>query len=598
MKLHFYLLFTGIGLFLELSAQAPRRVLVEEFTQASCPPCAVYNPGFHKIIFTPGNETKVSLLCYQTSWPGSDPMNIQNPSDVSARVNYYAVNAVPDCLTDGGVTESGTPIFHGNIADYHQQIIDDRAAVTSPFSLTVDHELRSKLDSVTLTATVTNASGSSLPADYTLHLVLIEKTIDFHVPPGTNGELEFFSVTRKMVPNSSGTKLALLDPGASASFSFTIAIPSYIYNLRNLGVIGFVQNTLKKEVMQSAESYPKPLPTAASFLDLETGSSVVGFNGLCDANISYKVDFENKGTDSIRTVSIDLMVNNVKRTGQTALAINLPAGGTGSYEFKNVNIPAGRAALNYRINNINSGARDIDKLNHTGAPAYLFTVESAPFAKEVHERFEVSARGVIPPHNYVENYSIMRVYPSDRGFFGVGQEIGGFGNSVYSLFWDFYFGPEKTEVGYFFDKIDLSTSTNTAFMISRAFAQKAGEPTRLLVEVSKDCGTNWTTIYEKTGSELATVAPLSTTFFAPTADQWVRDTVSMKDFDGEAEVIVRLRAYNPEGGSNLMFLDDIDIAPLSPVAVEDAGIISGLKVFPNPVHDEMQLEIHTIEAAI
>ncbi|MGB3084177.1 MAG: hypothetical protein WBB21_05640, partial [Saprospiraceae bacterium] len=90
MKQLYFLFFLFFVLNINTDAQAPRRVLVEEFTQASCPPCAVYNPGFHKIIFTPGNETKVSLLCYQTSWPGSDPMNAQNPTDVANRVTYYA----------------------------------------------------------------------------------------------------------------------------------------------------------------------------------------------------------------------------------------------------------------------------------------------------------------------------------------------------------------------------------------------------------------------------------------------------------------------------------------------------------------------------
>ena len=40
-----------------------------------------------------------------------------------------------------------------------------------------------------------------------------------------------------------------------------------------------------------------------------------------------KVDLFNDGTDTIKTISIDLIVNSVKQTGQTALAVNLPAGG-------------------------------------------------------------------------------------------------------------------------------------------------------------------------------------------------------------------------------------------------------------------------------
>lgn len=594
----FYSLFSFI-LFVSvcLNAQAPRRVLVEEFTQASCPPCAVYNPGFHKIIFTPGNESKVSLLCYQTSWPGSDPMNAQNPTDVANRVTYYGVNAVPDCLADGGVTKAGTPIFHGNIVDFNQGIIDSRSSESSPLELTVNHNLRVKLDSVSFTVTVKNVSSSVLIDENTLHLALIEKVVDFKTPPGTNGEMEFFSVTRKMVPNSGGTKVGSLDPGASKEFNFTIAIPAYIYNLRNLGAIAFVQHTAKKEILQSAESYPKALPAGSAYVDLEASSNIVGYTGLCDPNITLKVDLLNKGTDSVKTISIDLILNSVKVTGQTALAVNIPAGGSGTYEFKNVNLKAGKNGLNFRINSVNGSNKDIDKLNHTSAVTNLYNVASTPFATEIHEGFAVSARGVFPAHTYLENNTTMRVYPADKAFFGAAEEIGGFGNSPFSLFWDFYFGPENSEAVFFFDKIDLTNSINTTFKMSRAYVQKESELASLRIEASKDCGANWTTFYYKEGADLATADAVPGTYFAPNSSQWIEDVVSMKEYDGTPELIIRFTGKNPAGGSNLMFLDDIDIAPLV-VATVDPGILNHINIYPNPVSDILNLDINSKESAV
>jgi len=74
-------------------AQAQRLVLVEEFTQASCPPCASQNPGFNDLI--DANPDKIRSIKYQESWPGVDPMNAQNPTQVATRTSYYGVNAVP-----------------------------------------------------------------------------------------------------------------------------------------------------------------------------------------------------------------------------------------------------------------------------------------------------------------------------------------------------------------------------------------------------------------------------------------------------------------------------------------------------------------------
>lgn len=597
MKQFYLFLVLGLLIALKTEAQAPRRVLVEEFTQASCPPCAAYNPKFHGIIFSPGNETKVGLLCYQVSWPGSDPMNAQNATEVANRVSYYGVNAVPDCVEDGGTTETATAIFHGNIADFTQSMINNRAKVTSPIELTVDHTLMTKLDSVTINVTAKNVSANDLADNYTLQTVLIEKTIQFATPPGTNGELEFFSVMRKMIPNSSGTKLGGLKAGETKTFSFTIVIPSYIYSLRNLGAVAFVQNTTKKEIMQSAESYPKPLPAGATFLDLNASAEVLGYTGLCDPGVSLKVQLNNYGTDSIKTVSLDLLLNNLKQGTTKIDTVNLPGGASTTYEYKNINLKAGKNLVNFRVNNVNgANNKDIDKLNHAGANKILYNVATTPYATEMHEGFAVSARGVFPPNCYADNTSSMSVFPADKAYFAATDEVGGFGNSPFSLFWDFYFGPPDTEVKIFWDKLNLSNSTNTTLTLSRAFAQLGNEPTRFIVEASKDCGANWTIVYQKEGAELASVAPVPGNYFAPLAGEWAQDKVSMKDFDGAPEVLIRLRGYNPPSGSNLMFIDDINIAS-EPLSTQDAGILTGLKVYPNPVHNELNVQINSNQVA-
>src|SRR6188768_1748133 len=89
------------------NAQSQRLVLFEEFTQASCPPCATTNPGLNAMLNA--NQSKVVSVKYQTSWPGTDPMNAQNPTEVQTRVTYYNVTGVPDGELDGGQGFSGQP---------------------------------------------------------------------------------------------------------------------------------------------------------------------------------------------------------------------------------------------------------------------------------------------------------------------------------------------------------------------------------------------------------------------------------------------------------------------------------------------------------
>ncbi len=594
MKQFYQLLVLVLLTVLNADAQAPRRVLVEDFTQASCGPCAVYNPIYHGILFAPGNENKLTLLCYQTSWPGVDPMNAQNPTEVAARVTYNNVRYVPYSVVDGGTTVAGDSLFHDNIASFKQTVIDNRRIETSPIELTVDHNLKLKLDSVTITVTVKNVSAKDLLDLYTLQTVLIEKSIKFPTAPGSNGELEFFSVMRKMIPNASGTKLGVLAAGASKNFTFTIVTPTYIYSLHNLGAVAFVQNTSKKEVLQSAESYPKPLPTGSTFLDLKADAEALGYTGLCDPGVTFKVNFINNGTDSIKTVSLDFLLNNIKQGSTRIDTVNLPAGATDSYEFKNINLKAGKNGLNYRINNINGGTnKDIDKLNHLGLTKNLFNVATAAYATEMKEEFAGPIR-IFPANCHVDNTSSMSVFPTDKSYFGSPEDIGGFGNSVYSLFWDFYFGPPNTEVKIFWNKLDLTNSINTHLSLSRAYAQRGFENAWFRVEATKDCGANWTTVYEKAGADLATVGPVPGTFFAPLAGQWKLDKVAMTDFDGAPEVLIRISGYNPPGGSNLMFIDDINVAA-EPVSTNDPGILTSMTVYPNPTNDVINVNVNSQE---
>jgi hypothetical protein len=600
MKQFYLLLVLGLVIVLKADAQAPRRVLVEEFTQASCPPCAAYNPGFHGIIFTPGNETKVSLVCYQTSWPGVDPMNAANGGDVANRVSYYGVTGVPDCVADGGIDEAGNAIFHDNIANFTQGVIDDRSAVTSPVEITVDHNLSLKLDSVFINVSIKNVSAADLANNYTLNTALIEKTIEFETPPGTNGEKKFYSVMRKMVPNVAGTKLGGLAAGETKNFSFRIVMPSYIYLLRNIGVIVFLQNTAAKEVLQSAESYPKPFPNGSTYLDLNANASINGYTGLCDAGFGFKFDFLNEGTDTIKAISVDVFDNNVKMTGKTSLALNLPAGSSTTYEFTNLNFKGGKNAITFKVNNINGLLnKDVNKLNNTRAAQNALFLDK-PFATELHEGFEVTATGKFPLNVYTDvdnpDATAFRVFPAEKAFYGAAYDMGGFGNSAFSLYWDFYYATKDAEAKLVYDKLDLTNSTNTHLALTRAYAQLAKENARFTVEASKDCGATWTTVYQKAGAALATVSARAA-IFVPTVTQWKRDTVSMTDFDGAPEVIVRLRGYNPPSGSNLLLIDDIDIYAQAPVATEDPGILSGMNVYPNPVHDELNVQVNSREAA-
>jgi hypothetical protein len=223
--------------------QSQRMVLVEEFTQASCVPCAQANPTLNNTLSA--NASKAVSIKYQTNWPGVDPMNDQNPTDVSKRVTYYDVGAVPNVSMDGkSATTPGTITTTSITKEY---------GVASPFRMLVTQQLNGKQDSISINCTLTASQDFTTTGPLYLRVALIEKAIIFSKAPGTNGEKEFYNVMRKMYPAATGTSLPVTwVNGKTQTVSFKVVLPTYIYNKAQLGVVAFLQSDNDKVVHQAA----------------------------------------------------------------------------------------------------------------------------------------------------------------------------------------------------------------------------------------------------------------------------------------------------------------------------------------------------------
>ena len=250
MKKLYAILASGL-LAMGATAQTQRLVLVEEFTQASCGPCAAANPSFNALLAN--NSSKVVSIKYQTSWPGVDPMNAQYPTGVSARVSYYGVQSVPYAVMDGEAVTGGS--YTGAPGGLTTAKINTEYAVPAPFYVNVSHYLDSDLDSIFITATITAAQAYTGTGYLRGHVVLVEKHIDFTTPPGSNGETDFYSVCRRMYPSHTGTSLPMVwNPGDDSTITIKTALPSYIYDIDQLAVVAFVQDNGTKEVLQAGYS--------------------------------------------------------------------------------------------------------------------------------------------------------------------------------------------------------------------------------------------------------------------------------------------------------------------------------------------------------
>lgn len=227
---------------LSLGQTFTRKVLFEEATNASCIPCAQYNPIL--TAFLNANPNTIIAIKYHASWPGFDPMYQANPVQNTERiVVYYSINALPWLNVDGIINDVW-PFTQANF----QNALDTRLAIPSPILITVTDQ-RIAGDSIRASILVYKPTG--LPSgNYRLRVMAIEGKIIYPTPPGTNGESVFEHVFRWAYPNVGG--VTVTTGAGTQNFTYTYKRESAWVDT-SMYTVAFVQNDNNKEVLNVAK---------------------------------------------------------------------------------------------------------------------------------------------------------------------------------------------------------------------------------------------------------------------------------------------------------------------------------------------------------
>jgi len=548
-----------------VNAQSQRLVLFEEFTQASCSACGATNPALNVLLNA--NTTKLVSLKYQVSWPGTDVMNLQNPSQVATRVSYYGVTGVPNGVEDGNV-------YNAQPSSYTQALINTEYQLASPFEMNLTHTFNAAYDSIFITCKIKCTQAITVTGPMNCQVALVEKQIHFASAPGTNGETDFYNVMRKMYPGATGTTLnntwAVND---SLTLNFAEKLPTYIYDKEQIAVVSFIQDNATKNVKQAAYSVPQQMQIDAGITTLANVPVM-----QCTESFIPTATIKNYGLTTITNATINYKIDNgtVKTipwagslTSGSSAVITLPAdtSTSGSHTFTvYVTLPNGSADFN--PNNDKQSAPFALSLTPTGA--------AIPLA----ESFEGTA---YPPANWL-------IINPENGTTWVKKSVGGFGNSSHSSEIDYYSIPEGATNDLVIAPIDLTSATRAALSFSVAHAQFDTYIDELQVLVSTDCGSTWNTVYDKLDPALATAAA-TTSAFTPTASQWRTDTVNLNTYLGQQKVYVNFHAIS--GYGNNLYLDDINISQT--VGIDEiSSQVNFLNVYPDPAKENITIEIPTM----
>ena len=239
------LLFAVILVLPQAVLSSQRVVLLESFTNVSCPPCASSNPITHQFVEDFGTVLVLNVQ-YHMSWPSAtDPFYLTDIADNDAARAYYGVNAVPDLVTDG-LNEPAPGNYAALEATVQKRILTD-----APLEILVSATVVG--DQITVDADIT--AVNDVPAsDLVVRIALVEPYVGYVEPPGSNGETEFHCSMRDMLPAFAGTALSITN-GQTVSVSETGTLdPAW----QDVYAVVWVQNNADKDVLQTASTLVRP----------------------------------------------------------------------------------------------------------------------------------------------------------------------------------------------------------------------------------------------------------------------------------------------------------------------------------------------------
>jgi len=518
-----------------------RLVLVESFSQASCGPCAAQNPALETLLSA--NTTKAISIKYQVSWPGFDPMNLHNPTEIASRVSYYSVSGVPDRIVDG------------TNQDATQAAIDNRYAIAAPVNMSVSHTINPDF-TANVTVTIT-APAIWNPSNTVLQLAMVEKNITFATAPGSNGETVFKNVMRKMLPDANGSAVVASNfamAGGSQTFTFNnVTIPNYIYNMNQISFIAWVQNNTTKEVHQAGVSEPVALSNYGVVQSLAVPTAY-----SCEPNLAgASIVLQNQGNTTITTATVNYQINS--GTVQTApFTGSIAPNGTANFSLPSIPVPSGTHTITTWLTNINGSG--VNTPLGTKSTEFARITDAGTTGMMI-QNFSNSA---FPYANYYVTS------PTGDNWIRVAPNSGCIRYSFYA------FTSGKTGEVYL-APVNMSTNTNNAMTFDVAYRTYQTESDRLQVLVSSDCGVTWTTVYDKAGATLATLPASTANYTTPGASDWRNETVSLANFGSADKLIVKFKATSAYG--NNLFVDNIMIGGALAI-VEFEEIPATL--YPNP----------------
>ncbi|MEE9437503.1 MAG: Omp28-related outer membrane protein [Saprospiraceae bacterium] len=562
-----------------LYSQSQRTMMIEEFTQASCPPCETTTPALNTII--EANASKLVQIRYQTSWPGVDPMNADNPGEVQTRVDYYSVSGVPNLFVDGVDTDSPGTVT--------QAQLDAAYSKSAPVLVEVEHTLSADLATIDVTVKVTNEGTEMFDMGTDkLRVAIIEEDITWPTPPGSTSLVVFEAVMKSFLTTPIGMDMPAVAAGETWENSWTeFAMPGRVYDFNKIAVVAFIQNDTDKSVLQAGMS---ELQVLEGYADLGVAFGGDADNNLCNYGFVGQATIANSGSGSVDDYTVNLVIND-EVVQSVQVTEELAGGATNVVDFEALNLQGGTSFISY---NVVVAAGDIATLNNS---TQVFTIGKASDAvANIEKTYESEVLGAIPAGAIIDRpFDRLNFIVVNQAGLEAANPIGGFGESENTMMINFWqWNPASTEpVGSITIGEQYVVEQSASVTFDYAYTSFQNSNDRLEVQVSTDCGESFTSIFNKSGAELRTAPELNTNdaFFKPSAGQWKNVDLGLDNYVGET-VLIRFKVTSAWG--DMLYIDNINVS--STVDVNELAAGESVEMYPNPVSEVLTIDL-TLESS-
>jgi len=596
-----------------LSAQQlDRMVIVEEFTNASCPPCEAQNPAFNALLDQ--NTDRVIPIKFQTAFPGFDPYNQQNPAEVTTRLNLYnEITGVPTASINGVVPDNNygggglaTWIdpqgngYNGGPYGYNQAVLNYAASVPTTIGVDITADVPNFDEMGTVSVSISNLDSLPFTDNSNLFVVLVEKENAWPQPPGSTNEAEFFDIMRKMYPSAQGLELGEIPGDTTITIEVDVLLPDYLYNLGELSFVAFVQSQTDRTIYNAAQTDRLPVPSVYPSLTFGADNSNVA-GPLCDRTYTPSIEIINNG--GVDVTEFDFIIDNNGTETSVSVTEPLLVDSTTTLSLDPIDLPGGLSNFRYGFDNVNGqgGTRLVNTLGSVSATTSVSAAEQTT-ETEISYGFEGDVNFTETPNGMILNNpsDFMRIV-SSQNVPGPTGPVGGYGQSDQSLFVNFWqwnpqaSPPNRGEMVLAREFTIDPDASELLITFNRAHAQYNQPLSNDGLEgfISYDCGENWTRVYAKSGTNLSTTAA-SGSFFTVGANQWATDSISIELDGTETSALFKFEAISDWG--NNLYLDDIKAEGVVMVSsIDGAFLPSAPSVYPNPSAGQSTLEFEVKE---